>query len=190
MRLKKYNSKKTSAFGGNFVPHLSVAPLAAYAERGRVNPPSLHCVAPLSLPPPPLRGSPGFEAGCVCAWAHPQVCDCRCAAPAQTQGSREAAGAKRDCIPSLAGDLPCPPPTSSGRACGPLAWCPASVAACRNGLRPPWPGAPRWTALTGGACRPPPGGGAPRCTSRCIQYRTPFLPEIILIPVVYLYFKT
>ena len=56
MRLKKYNSNKTSAYGGNFVPHLSVAPLAACAERGRACPPSLHYVAPLTHPPPPLRG--------------------------------------------------------------------------------------------------------------------------------------
>ena len=82
-------------------------------------------------------------------------------------GSREAAGAKRDCIPSLAGDLPCPPPTESGRDCVPLAWCPASVA-CRNGLRPPWPGAPNCTALAGGGLPPPHWRGAPRCTWRCI----------------------
>ena len=139
MRLKKYNSKKTSACGGNFVPHLSVAPLAAYAERGRVNPPSLHCVAPLSLPPPPLRGSPGFEAGCVCAWAHPQVCDCRCAAPAQTQGSREAAGAKRLAAPLPGNPLPVLPDGAKAPHAGRGA---PTRRKMRRGCRPHWRGAP------------------------------------------------
>lgn len=49
-------SANASAYGGNFVPHLTVAPLTACAERGRAGPSPFHFVVPYPIPPPPLRG--------------------------------------------------------------------------------------------------------------------------------------
>jgi len=105
-------------------------PPCGCAERGMASPPSLHCVAPLSYPPPPLRGSPAtgvtlishpLELGLRLGWRRSH----RSRGAAQRRGPGLLAGAYR-----------------------PPRWGAVPLTSPADGLRPPaWLGAPKASHL-------------------------------------------
>ena len=123
----------------------ALRPPCGFAERGRASPPSLHFVAPLSLPPSPLRGYPPLcGAISLASLPHRPSAQLRCLRQRGVAAKRRG---RRGLRPPLPGD---PPPSPSGGA-----------------IAPRWRGAPQ-QALRAGAL-PPRKAGAPRfAESHCV----------------------
>ena len=182
-------SANASAYGGNFVPHLTVAPLTACAERGRAGPSPFHFVVPYPIPPLPLRGSLASWWAVSALRRIPRSDDCRKRPPHDPREPRSGNGAE-GLHPLPAGRPPLPTAHFQWSGLRPTGVVPCFSCGMPQRASPPVAGCPQMHSPDGRGLPPPTWRWCPRCTSRCIQYRTSFLPEIILIPVVYLYLKT
>ena len=147
-------SANASAYGGNFVPHLTVAPLTACAERGRACPSPFHFVVPYPIPPLPLRGSLASWWAVSALRRIPRSDDCRKRPPHDPREPRSGNGAEglhplpagRPPLPTAhfqwsglrpTGVVPCFSCGMPQRASPPVAGCPQMDSPDGRGLPPP-----------------------------------------------------